>query len=899
MDPKLDTDKEKETVYLVDGNSYIHRAYHAIRHLSNSRGLPTNAVFGFTRMLLKLLDDRHPARICVVFDSRGPTFRHKIYKEYKANRPPMPEDLVVQIPYIRKIVDGLNIASSELAGYEADDIIGTIAGQAEKQGYKTVIVTGDKDFNQLISEKTSLFDPMKDRFVDHDSFVKEHEIEPRQWVDVMGLWGDSSDNVPGVPGIGPKTALKLVREFGSLDTVLEHTDRIKQKKLRENLTACAEQARLSMKLVLIDTNAPIMFDFKEAELVPPDREKLGALFRELEFRQLKDEFSPEQDLSTKSYQTIFSISELKTLIEDLKKAGRFSFDLETTSTDPMKAAIVGLSFSWRSHEANYIPCAHSYPNAPAQLELDSVLDLIQPLLEDPGLSKVGQNIKYDAIILKRYGLSVAGIAFDTMIASYLLNPSLRSHSLDSIAADYLNHKTITYADVAGKGKNAVGFDQVSIETASTYACEDADITLMAFQVLEPKLREKGFESLFCTVEMPLVSVLMGMEMTGVRVDTGRLLELSKDFEQRLTLLEDRIFSEAGEAFNINSHQQLGKILFEKLNLPCRKKTKKKTGYSTDVEVLADLSSKHELPGLVLAYRSLSKLKSTYTDALPGLVHPDTGRIHTSYNQTVTATGRLSSSNPNLQNIPVRTEDGKKIRAAFIPEQGWEMLAADYSQIELRVLAHYSEDHTLVRAFENDEDIHTITAAEIFQLSPEFVTLEMRRQAKVINFGIIYGMSAYRLSKELGISAGTAKKYINNYFLRYNGVKDYIEQTIETARSKGRVTTLLNRNRYLPDINSKNRNIREAAERTAVNTPIQGTAADIIKLAMIQLYDAISAKGLRARMILQVHDELVFEAPPEEIITLEALVRKIMEGVIPLRVPVTVDINYGKNWAEAH
>jgi DNA polymerase-1 len=892
---------KKETIYLLDGSSYIYRAYHAIRHLSNSKGLPTSASFGFTRMFLKLLEDRQPSYLAVIFDAKGPTFRHAIYKEYKANRPPMPEDLSVQIPYIKKIVEGFNITSLEFNSYEADDVIGTIAEKATEKGYKTVIVTGDKDFKQLISKSASLWDPMKDRSVDYESFKEEHAIEPEQWIDVLGLSGDASDNIPGVPGIGAKTAIKLIREFGTLERLLEHLDQIKQKKMCENLAAHADQARLSRKLVAIDINVPLSFDLQGFRVVPPDRQKLGTLFRELEFRQLQSRFggTPQQDLSKKSYRTIFSVAELKTLIEDLKKAGTFALDLETTSTDPMRAEIVGLSFSCRSHEAAYIPCAHSYPDVPAQLELDRVLSLLKPILEDPHYPKVGQNIKYDAIILKRYGIAVKGIMFDTMIASYLLNPSVRVHSLAVIARDYLNHKMITYEEVTGRGKSAFRFDQVPIESASTYSCEDADTTRMAYQVLGPALKQKGFESLFNDVEMPLVPVLIDMEMTGIRVDADRLIALSKDFEQQLHLLEDQIFSIAGETFNINSHQQLGKILFEKLNLPYQKKTKKKTAYSTDLEVLTTLSEEHELPGLVLRYRSLAKLKSTYTDALLDLIHPDTGRIHTSYNQTMTATGRLSSSAPNLQNIPIRTEEGRKIRESFIPRQGWKILSADYSQIELRILAHYSDDLLLIKAFQEGEDIHTRTASEVFQLFPELITPDMRRQAKVINFGIIYGMSPFRLSKELGISTTTAKKYIDNYFRQYNGVKEYIDRAVEKAHEEGKVTTLLNRHRYLPDIRSKNRTAREAAERTAINTPIQGTAADLIKVAMIRLHDAIRNQGLQTKMILQVHDELVFEVPPEEITRLKPLVRGIMEGAYPLKVPIEVDINTGDNWAEAH
>ena len=889
------TSKEN-TIYLIDGSSYIYRAYHAVRHLSTTQGLPTNATFGFTNMLLKLLSDRKPERMAMVFDARGPTFRHEIYEAYKANRPPMPEDLAVQIPYIKQVVAGMNIASLELAGYEADDIIGTLARAAEKKGFHVVMVTGDKDFKQLVSPATSIYDPMKDRTIDYAGLRKDFGLEPSQWVDAMGLSGDTSDNIPGVPGIGEKTAISLIKTFGSVDGIFKNLDKITRKKLRENLINFREQAILSRRLVTINTEVPLSVELASLRVSDPDVERLARLFKDLEFQRLQKQFPIKTDLSHKNYRAILDDEALKALIDELKQAGMFCLDIETTAKDPMQAQVVGISFACRPNEAAYIPLRHRYSGAPGQLDPDRTLASLKPLLEDPNLAKVGQNIKYDWIVLKRSGIDLQGVIFDTMVASYLLNPTRRAHNLEAIAAEYLDHKMISYKEVAGGKK---GFDEVPVQDAVPYACEDADITLMAYEVIEPKLQEGGFDSLFKELEMPLIPVLVDMELSGICVDGGRLEALSKEFERQLHETEDRIYAIAGERFNIQSHQQLGRILFEKLKLPIQKKTKKKTGYSTDVQVLTTLSFEHELPALVLQYRSLAKLKSTYADALVDLIHPETHRIHTSYNQTVTATGRLSSSDPNLQNIPVRTGEGRKIRAAFVPRKGQTMLSADYSQIELRLLAHYSEDPALVEAFEEGQDIHARTAAEVFELLPNMITPEMRRQAKVINFGIIYGMTPFRLSKELGISQKMAKIYIENYFRRYKGVKQFIEETIEEARKTGKVTTLLGRHRQLPDISSKNRTAREFAERTAVNTPLQGTAADLIKVAMIRIHRAFGEMRLETKMLLQVHDELVFEVPPRELTTVEKYVAEIMEGVYRLRVPLKVNVKTGRNWAELH
>ena len=891
--------QKDKTLYLIDGSAYIYRAYHAIRGLTNSQGLPTNAAFGFTRMLIKLMEDQDPEYVVLLFDAKGPTFRHELYHAYKANRPPMPEDLSVQIPYIKEISKGFNLTVMETSGFEADDLIGTLSRKAEEAGFSVVIVTGDKDFVQMVTDKTTIWDPMKDKTIDLQTVKESFGVAPSQIIDVMGLAGDASDNIPGVPGIGPKTALSLIKSFGSMDQVYEQVDQITKKKQQNNLVQFKEQALLSKELVTINTSVPISFNPETYKSVEPDHEKLAALFKELEFRQLQQVFSRQEGLSKKNYLPVLDMEMLALLIERLESAELFAIDTETTSRKPMLAKLVGLSFSLEPNEAFYIPCRHDYLGAPVQLELETVLDLLKPVLENPDIKKVGQNIKYDWMVLKHHEINLAGIFFDTMLASYLINPSKRAHSLSQIALDFLNHQMISYQEVAGKGKKALSFSKVPLDKAVPYACEDADITLMAYHALLPLLEEAGMSGLLENVEMPLVPVLMKMERKGICVDKERLQELSKLFEHQLEELENRIYSIAGETFNIKSSQQLGHILFEKLELPVQKKTRKKTAYSTDVNVLTVLAEQHELPKQILRHRTLAKLKSTYTDALLTLINPETGRIHTSFNQTVTATGRLSSSDPNLQNIPIRTDEGIEIRRTFVPRKGWHLVSADYSQIELRILSHYSEDEILIKAFVDDEDIHTRTATEVFQVFPSFITSELRRQAKVINFGIVYGMSPYGLSKELGISQKMAKTYISNYFVRYKGVKRFIDETICNTRKTKQVSTLLGRIRLLPDINSTNKAVREFAERAAINTPVQGTAADLIKLAMIDVHDALKEKHFNSAMLLSVHDELVFEVPPEELEPLKTLIKEIMEGVWSLKIPLKVNVVSGKNWAEAH
>jgi len=887
----------KPTLYLIDGSAYIHRAYHAIRGLSNSKGLPTNAVFGFTRILLKLIQDRSPVYAAMLFDAKGPTFRHDMYQDYKANRPPMPEDLAMQIPYIKEVTKGFNLPVIEKTGYEADDLIGTLARLAEAAGYTVVMVTGDKDFVQLVTGNATIWDPMKDEVIDTDVVRQKFDVTPSQMIDVMGLSGDTSDNIPGVPGIGPKTALALIKTHGDMEGLYENIDQLTKKKQKENLIRFRDQAFLSRDLVRIDVRAPLAFEPDHFRLAEPNAAELSRLFKQLEFNQLQQTFAQNRRPREKDYQAVLGQAAFLELVRALKEAGTVAIDTETTSQDPLKAELVGLSFAIRNDQAFYIPCGHTSQDASAQLGREAVLQTLKPLLEDPGIKKIGQNIKYDWLVLNGCGIALDGVFFDTMVASYLINPSKRAHNLDQIALDFLDHKTTTFAEVLGK--SLTSFAEVPLEKAVPYACEDADITFMAKEVLERELEEIGLTELFHNIEMPLVPVLMRMEQRGLTVNPDKLQELSKSFEQRLEQLENAIYAMAGEPFNINSSQQMGYILFEKLNLPVQKKTKKRTGYSTDVNVLTTLARLHELPALVLEHRTLSKLKTTYADALIQLINPRTGRIHTSFNQTVTATGRLSSSDPNLQNIPVRTEEGREIRRAFVPCSGWTLLSADYSQVELRLLAHVSGDKRLIQAFKDGEDIHTRTAAEVFQVATDAVTPELRRQAKAINFGIIYGMSPFGLSRQLDISQKMAKVYIDNYFARYEGVHRFVQRAIKEAGASMRTSTLLGRIRLLPDIRSPNAAVRQFAERTAVNTPIQGSAADLIKIAMIRIDAALRKKQRKAAMLLSVHDELVFEVPPDELEPVKESIRSIMEGVWELEVPLKVNMAWGTNWAEVH
>jgi len=887
---------DRPRLFLIDGSSYIFRAFYAIGHLSNSKGLPTNAIFGFTQMLLKILKEHQPDYLIVAFDAKGPTFRSEAFKEYKANRPAMPEGLVPQIPYIKRIMEAYRIATLEIEGYEADDIIGTIAKGVESE-VDVVIVTGDKDILQLVNDRIEVYDTMKEKRFRVEDVTQRFGVRPGQVVEVMGLAGDAIDNIPGVPGIGEKTAIELIKAFGSIENLLAHLDQVPKKKLRENLETYREQARLSRQLATLHTDVPIPYQLKDFLPSPPDLKSLKEVFKELEFHKLLKDLPEEKPSDETNYHLVMNQNEFLSLLEDLKKVKRFAIDLETTSPYPMWADLVGISLSHMPHQAYYIPVGHVPRKSKEQLPPLWVLERLKPLLEDEVLEKVGQNIKYEWIVLKRYGIELRGIQCDTMIASYLLNPTKHNHNLSEIAREYLDRSVTDYKDVVGVGGKALTFDQIELERAMDYSCEDADVTLQLANLLFPKLIEGEIKDLFDRVEMPLLIVLAKMEMNGVKIDIDFLNEYSKEVEGQLQQKEERIYALAGEVFNINSSQQLGKVLFDKLRLPVIKKTK--TGYSTDVDVLTKLALQHELPLEILAYRNLNKLRSTYIDVLPKLIHPKTGRLHTSYNQTVTATGRLSSSDPNLQNIPIRTEEGNRIRQAFIPEKGWGIVSADYSQIELRLLAHLSQDETLTEAFRRGEDIHARTASEIFGVPMDKVTPAMRREAKVINFGIIYGMSPYGLSQQLGTEPKIAQAYIGEYFKKYTGVQAYIEKTLEEARQRGYVITLLRRRRYLPDIQSPTVAIRQASERMAINTPLQGTAADIIKVAMIHIQNRIEELHLSTKMIMQVHDELVFEVPEDEVQEALSMIQNEMETVMELSVPLNVSIHLGKNWADVH
>lgn len=892
--------RETKTVYLLDGSSYIHRAYHAVGPLSNSRGLRTNAIFGFTKMLLKLFEEKSPEYLAVILDSKGPTFRHEIYKDYKATRPPMPEELVEQLPYIKAIIRGLNIRMIERSGYEADDIIGTLARLAEEKGYNAVIISGDKDFRQMISPRISQWDTMKNRYTDYDAFIKEYGLEPAQIIDIMGLSGDSSDNIPGVRGVGEKTAAILIKDFGTLENLYEHIGEIKKGKLKENLQGSYMDAVMSKRLVTIERHVPLDESIDDLKTGKPNNDELSGLFRELEFKGLWDQFASRRDDHEKDYRLCLSENDLIDLADKIKRKGTVSLDTETTGTDPHQARLVGISLSIQEGQAYYIPMGHVYLGAPHQLGISKVIETLRCILEDEKIAKVGQNIKYDALVLKRHGLDLKGVHFDTMIASYLINPDLRQHNLDYLAQHYLNHKMISYHEVVGKGAAEINFSGVDIDRAMEYSCEDADITLRLMSILDKKLKEDMNEDLFYNLEMRLLPVLRDMELAGIRIDAPFFENMSRAFAREIKEIQRKIYEEAGMEFNINSPQQLGLVLFEKLGLPVQKKTLKTKSLSTDVKVLTRLASADcVIPGLILQYRTLSKLKSTYLDALVKMVNPDTGRIHTSFNQTVAATGRLSSSNPNLQNIPIRGEEGKDIRKGFVAEDGHCLLSADYSQIELRIFAHYSKDSTLMEAFMHEEDIHSRTASEILGVPMNQVTRDMRRIAKAINFGIIYGMGHKKLSDELGIDMKTAKEYIESYYERYSGVAKYREAMVKSAVENGYVTTLFNRRRYLPEIKSENNRIRSESERIAVNTPIQGTAADLIKKAMINIDERLKREGYRSRMLLQVHDELLFEVPEDEVEAITPVIKREMEEVYSLAVPLKVDINHGRNWGEAH
>ncbi len=906
--------KNTEPVYLIDGNAYIHRAYHAIPPLSNKHGLPTNATYGFTNILLRVLRDKAPTFLAIAFDSKGPTFRHQLYSDYKANRPPMVGDLAAQLPSIKAIVKAYNILTLEQPGVEADDLLAAMACRLAAQGHQVIIVSGDKDLLQLVSEQITLWDPMLDRVMDVAAVQEKYKVPPAKLTDLFALIGDSSDNIPGVAGIGPKTAEQLINEFSTLEGIYHNLDAIKRPKLRESLAANRETAFLSRELVRLQTDsvqslplvevgsvqAPLERDFAYPDsitdyLLPePDSAELTRLFTEFEFSRLLPEKNDNQPLPTTGFRLVSSLDDLTAMVKTLRQSAYLVIDTETTALDTIVAELVGLSLCGDQDEAWYLPISHQDKNGvllPQQLTLAEISAAIGPLVTNPKLPKIGHNLKFDYAILKNHGLELVGPLWDTMIASYLVEPTRRSHKLDTLCAELLDIRMTSFAEVTATSAKPDCFRFVEIAAAKDYSCEDVIAAAKLWRHFEPRLEAMNLWPLFNHVEAPLIPILAEMEAHGILIDCGQLSALAIDLGGQIKALEEKIVAIAGP-FNLNSPKQLAEILFEKLGLPHGRKTK--TGYSTDSAVLEKLAASHELPRLISEHRNLSKLKSTYVDKLPTMVHPRTGRLHTSFNQAVTATGRLSSSEPNLQNIPIRTAEGQRIRAAFIPAPGCQFLAADYSQIDLRVLAHYSKDQALTEAFCTGEDIHRQTAAEIFRIDPQRVTGEMRRIAKSINFGIVYGMGAFGLSEQLRISRKEAATFIERYFDHFSGVKSFMDEIIAQAHRDGFVTTLLGRRRELPEINSSNKNLREFAERTALNTPIQGTAADIIKLATIKVRQTITTHGLGAKILLQIHDELVIETPAPEIDQTSSLVQEAMETALDLRVPLVVNILLSDN-----
>lgn len=899
-----------DRLFVIDGTGYIFRSYWAIPNFTDSEGRPTGAVFGFARMLIKLLREHDPSHIVIVFDAPGKNFRNDLYPEYKANRDKAPEDLISQFPLVDDLVEAFDIPVLRIPGVEADDVMGTLARRAEAEGLEAILVSGDKDLLQLVTDRVTVYDPSKEgtdacHWYEPKDVAERFGVPPERVVDAMGLMGDSSDNVPGVEKVGPVAARKLLEEYGTMEGVYEHLADIKGKR-REYLERDRDMAFLSRKLVTIDTEVAFEATLEGYRRKALDREKLAELFAHLELKSLREEFvsgeEKEEETEETDYRLVLTKDELLAVIEEMTAAGQFSVDTETTSVDPMQAELVGISLSCKAGTGYYIPVAHTTEmlfegDEPRQtLEKDEILDFLRPLLENAEIGKIGHNIKYDLIVLKRAGIEVAGIVMDTMVGSYLTNPSRLRHNLAEVSLQYLKRKTIPISDLIGKGSKAITFDKVPIDVACGYASEDADIAWRLAEVFRTSLRECQLEFLFGEIELPLIGVLARMEMAGIAIDQAVFADLHEEIEGRLKTLETDIVELAGEPFQINSPKQLQKVLFEDLGLTPKRKTK--TGYSTDVEVLEQLQDDHPLPGKMLEFRMLEKLRGTYVEALPKLLNAETGRIHTSFNQAIAVTGRLSSSGPNLQNIPVRTELGRRIREGFIPAGGdGRLISADYSQIELRVLAHLSGDDHLREAFHGDLDIHRDTAARVFGVSQEAVTRDMRRQAKAVNFGIVYGISAFGLAKNIGVSNAEAARFIEQYFSQYPGVHEWIEHTKREAKQLGYVTTMLNRRRYVPDLNSRSVNTRRAAERVAINTPVQGTAADIIKIAMVRLDKALEKTG--ARLLLQVHDELVLEAPAAQSEGAAALVKQIMEEALELEVPLKVDVGIGKNWAEIH
>ncbi len=907
----------KDKVFiLVDGSSYLYRAFHALPELSTSDGLQTGAIKGVCNMLRKLISEYSPELMAVVFDAKGKTFRDDLYSQYKANRPPMPEGMREQIEPLHDLVRAMGLPLLSVTGVEADDVIGTLAVQAAKAGQKVLISTGDKDMAQLVDDNTTLINTMSGTLMNPQGVIDKFGVRAGQIIDYLALVGDTADNIPGVPKCGPKTAAKWLAEYPTMQDVIDNVGSIKGK-IGENLRASIPHLPLSYQLATIKLDVVLEQTYDQLAITEPAHDEMVALLTRLEFKTwLREVNGDEADDNTAQdtpaapvaiadsntthhYHTVLNGTALQAWIEKLTAAGEFAFDTETTSLDYMQAQIVGVSFACAPGEAAYVPVAHHYEGAPAQLGRDFVLQRLQPLLENPSIKKIGQNLKYDRSVLCNHGIQLNGIAHDTMLESFVLDSTAGRHDMDSLAERHLGVKTVHFEDIAGKGKNQLTFDQIDLETAAHYAAEDADITLRLHQAIWPRLSAmETLKTLYQDIELPLVGILSEVERNGVKIDPDKLFAQSHEIAERLNELERAAHEEAGEVFNLGSPKQIQAIFFEKKKLPVIRKTPKGQP-STAEDVLEILAVDHRLPKLILEHRGLSKLKSTYTDKLPLQIDPGTGRVHTSYHQAGAATGRFSSSDPNLQNIPVRSGEGRRIRQAFIAEKGYQLLAADYSQIELRIMAHLSADQGLLSAFAQGIDIHSATAAEVFGLPTTAVEPDQRRAAKAINFGLIYGMSAFGLAKQLEVSRGEAQDYIDLYFSRYPGVKRYMEQTRESAREQGYVETVFGRRLYLPDINARNAQHRQYAERTAINAPMQGTAADIIKRAMRIVSEWLQSSNTDAKIIMQVHDELVLEVAETAVDTVRNEVTHLMENTATLAVPLVVDIGVGDNWEEAH
>lgn len=908
---------------LVDGSSYLFRAFHGLPPLTNSKGQDTGAIYGVINMLRSLIRQYNPSHIAVVFDAKGKTFRDDIYKEYKANRPSMPDELGSQIKPLHQIIRAMGLPIIIEDGVEADDVIGTLAAQATEQGIDCLISTGDKDMAQLVNKHVTLINTMTNQLMDVDGVKEKFGVPPELIIDFLALKGDKVDNIPGVPGVGDKSAQALLNGIGGIEAIYQNLDKIAElgfrgsKSMATKMQEHEEQARLSYELATIKCDVPLEFAPKTLTPTDPDNSQLQTLFAEYEFKRWHSEVSsqdaaqqsheqtsqdktPVMEIDRSGYVTIYDKSTFSQWLEKLSTAALIAFDTETTSLKYMEAELVGVSFCIAAGEAAYVPVAHDYPDAPDQLDRDWALSQLKPLLEDDKIKKVGQHLKYDKNVLANYDIHLAGIAFDTMLESYVLNSTASRHDMDSLALAYLNHQTIHFEDIAGKGAKQLTFNQIDLSEAAPYAAEDADITFRLHEVLWNKLKDdEKLASILLDIEVPLASVLSRMEQLGVFIDSQRLAQHSQDLAKRIDELEKEVHEEAGETFNLGSTKQLQKILFEKLELPIIKKTPKGAP-STSEEVLQELALDYPIPKMIMEYRGMSKLKSTYTDKLPKMINHRTGRVHTSYHQAVTATGRLSSTDPNLQNIPIRNEEGRRVRQAFVPRDGYKIVAADYSQIELRIMAHLSQDEGLLSAFSQGKDIHQATAAEVFDLPLDEVTSEQRRSAKAINFGLIYGMSAFGLSRQLNIPRHEAQQYMDLYFERYPGVLQYMDDTRKLAKDKGYVETVFGRRLYLPDIKASNGARRKGAERAAINAPMQGTAADIIKKAMLQVDEWItSLNNDDIYMMMQVHDELVFEIKESVLDEATSKIVALMENAAVLSVPLVVEAGTGKNWDEAH